>query len=242
MGARVPALLLGLVLCCGAPCAVAQDEGQVVQVNGIKNAGMHSYRSVMAGVDAFDEYRRLAPAVPELRFQLVVRRDLPAAQEATTLRIVGDDLSLPVAIDAQGQFVLPRSEAAWDTNADLILNQKKTAYRLTAVVRTPGLPANVRRLGDLRLECKVATAIGKKEIPFWVNATANMLLLTSDWCSRAKGDMSLPFPAPARLAAATLRHGERSAPLKTNNQEFTVPIGDAGWPDDSLVEMQYADR
>jgi hypothetical protein len=100
---------------------------------------------------------------------------------------------------------VPRSQAAYDARAELILNRKKHEVRVEPYVRTPGLPDTQFRLGDVRLDCQVKIAIAKDEIPFWANAVINSLLLTTDWCSWFKGatpnggDRSWSQKAAARL-------------------------------------------
>jgi hypothetical protein len=121
------------------------------------------------------------------------------------------------------------------------VNRQKRTFRIVPEVRSPGLPDNVRRLGDLRLECQVVIAIAKQEMPFWVVAAGNTLLLTGDWCSKMKGEgAGSAFVADAQLTAATPMQGERKLALKTDKRVYTVPVGDLGWHDDALVALSYA--
>jgi len=46
---------------------------------------------------------------------------------------------------------VPRSQAAWDAKAELILDRKKDYVRVETWVRTPGLADNAYRMGDIRL-------------------------------------------------------------------------------------------
>lgn len=223
-----------------AGAALSAEPDQVI-VNGVRNPELRTYRAVSAGLDAFDEYHRLAPLVPQARFRMRPRKkDSAAPAEPLALRIVGDGDAIAVPIDADGGFTVPRSQAAYDSDADLVLNQKKGLYRGDAEVRTPGLPDNVRRMGDLRLECRVKVAIAKVEAPLWVRALVTSILLTSDWCS--KGGMAFGYNSPYKLASATLTDGERKLALKVAEWGYDVPIGDLSWPDDALIELSAADR
>jgi len=47
------------------------------------------------------------------------------------------------------------------------------------------------------------------------------------------------FDLALELDAATLRHGERSLDLNAGEWQYSVPVGDASWPDDALVELTY---
>jgi hypothetical protein len=214
------------------------DRGQVV-ITGMKNPDMRSYRATVAGLDAFEKNHHMAPLAPEVRFRMRGRKHSAVPAEPLALRIVGDVDSIPLPIDADGYFTVPRIEWAYDSNADLVLNQKKGKFRALPEVRTPGLSENVRRLGDMRLECRVKIAIGKYEAPFWVVALVNGIMLTSDWCSHEK--IGWTIATDAKLAGATLVDGERKVELKAEGREFQVPIGDKTWPDETRIELRFAE-
>lgn len=239
------ACLLATLLASNPAAAVPGiDEPDTVKVNAIRNPEIHKYEAVLAGLDSFDAHHALAPRVPELRFRIRARggAGLP---EQPRVRIEGDhDFILPLELDAGQRFSVPRSQAAEDANGEVVLNQKRKLYRIHPDVRTPGLPANVRRLGDLRLECKVMVAIAKEEISLgWVLAI-NGLLLTRDWCNFThKGEMpDWGFDSDAPIVGAILQEGNRSKALKTSADRFSVALGDTSWSDDALVEMEFAPR
>jgi hypothetical protein len=251
--------MLGLALLCGGAVAAQQDENvQKVPVNGVKNPEMKSYRAVWAGLQMFDKQHALAPAVPELKFRVLTYtgkalcigmcRTSPvrapgADEQAFALRIASDQGSIPVPVSSDGWFTVPRSQAAYEQNADLVLNQKKGTYKFSVEVHTPGLPENVRRLGDLRLECKVELAIIKEEIPFWIVALGNSVLMTTDWCGKEKlGDEPLKFGFTSLkpLLAATLVSGDRSQKLESGKRSYQVPLADRSWPDDALIQLEFA--
>lgn len=244
------ATLFALALGLGATATATGEVKEMpeVHVDGVRNPMMRSYRAVSAGLDEFDEYRqRLAPRAPELRFRARRGARRPDTPEGLALRIASDDASVPVPIDAGGIFIVPRLESAYASDADLVFNQKRSAFRIDPEIRTPGLPENVRRLGDLRLECRVAVAIAKKEMKFWQVAMVDTLLVATDWCAKFgqadstyMKDVGFPFNAPSPLAGATLKDGERSVPLKVVKSSFEVPIGDTSWSNDALIELQYA--
>jgi hypothetical protein len=239
--------LVGLVLFAAA-AAHAQDdvapganrEG-VVHVNAIKNPAMHSYRAIAAGLDMFDEQHALAPAVPHLRFAVRTRGGAVLAGDLPTARLAGDDFTLALPVGTDALFDIPRSQQAWDTNAELVLSRKRSEARVWPYVRTPGLAVNQRRLGDLRLECKVFITIAKKEAPFWVVALANTVFLTGDWCSFFKdADRSWSVNVETPLASAVLREGERTLPLRVKGREFDLPLSDASWGNDAVVDLTFA--
>lgn len=233
-----------LVLACGSlfsAAALAQEPPKAVEIKGMKDPELRLFRSVTTGLDTFDEYHELAPAVDSLRFRLKARESTAdKSTDSISLKIVGDSTTMPVPIEADGGFTIARNQSAYDENAELVFNRKRRQFMSIADIRTPGVPANARRLGDLRLECLVNIAIIKTEIPFLIRATINTFLLTTDWCKRLPIYMSLP---PERqISKATLVHGERRRELTHDEfrNGFESPLLDPVWPDDTLLEMELA--
>ena len=239
------ACALAAALLLGGPAAAEQGAGEpeTVHVKALRNPEVRKYTAILAGLDTFDRHHALAPKVPELRFRIEPRHGagLPADLR---VRIEGErDFILPIALDAARRFSVPRSEAALDAGAELVLNQKRHAYHVKPEVRTPGLPDNVRRLGDLRLECKVMFDIAKEEMPLLLVLTVNSLLLTRDWCSffAVKNyNATFSFKAGAPLAEAILVEGNRSKALETVGEEFRLGLGNADWGNEALVELRFA--
>ena len=218
---------------------VSDEKIAEVAVDGIKGAELKPYRVMSAGLDAFDEYHRLAPAAT-LKFKLSKRGAAPedaANWTGVTMRLAGNDTSTPVPIAADGSFVLPRSQQAYDDEADLVLNQKKSLMRFSPDVRSPGVPANARRLGDLRLECQVTVAIGKKELNLAQRMAINTIMLGGDWCSKGLGKFG--FSLPDRALSATLVNGAAKRTIPTSAYQILAPIQDKSLPDDALIEFEY---
>ena len=223
-----------------APADPPADAGQSIHINSIRNPELKSYRVMAAGLDAFDEYHALAPQAREVRFQLVASSGAPAdAMQDLALRIAGNETSIALPLSADGSFVLPRSAKADSEDADLITNKKKGQYRWQASVHSDGVPANMRRLGDLRLQCQVTIAIAKKEIPFWVRTLVGTLLRTTDWCSAR--ELKMGTRSEPAIASATLLDGAQRIALPVNNagKSFLAPIGDTRHADDTLIELVY---
>lgn len=219
----------------GAPSA--QEPAETVKVSSIKDPALQPYRRMVRGLDAWAEKRALAPDA-SLRFELLTLDGKMAVSDGLQLRLAGNRLDLPLPVDADATFVLPRSQEAYDDEADLVSNRKKDQLRWRPRVRTPGVPENARRLGDLRLECEIQQAVRKEEIPLMYRAGA----------LAAGGICNLPmvayiFRAPRRLASATVVSGARQArlPLHANGDGYLAPMRDKGWDNEALVVYEFAE-
>lgn len=232
--------VLALLAACSGSARAQEEPPKTVAVKGLKDPELRSFRSVTVGLDTFDEYHKFAPQVPALRFRLKPREATEdKSTDGITLSIVGNGDPIPVTIESDGGFSIARNDAAYDDNADLMFNRKRGQFSSIADIRTPGLPGNVRRLGDLRLECKVNIAIVKTEIPLWIRATVTTFLLTPDWCKKLPIFFSLP--PLNKLGKTTLVHQERRRELTKEELEngFESPMLDPeAWPDDTLLEME----
>ena len=230
----------------GGPAAEEQEVAELppVRVSALRNPEIHRYKAIVAGLDSFDRHHALAPKVPALRFRIESRGGVPLPEQPR-VRIEGShEFVLPLALDAANRFSVPRSAAALDADGELVLNQKRRNYRVVPEVRTPGLPDRVRRLGDLRLECKVMFDIAKEEMPLYLVLALNGLLMTRDWCSffaQKNYATTLSFKSGAPIAGAILTEGNRSKALETTSDEFRVGLGDADWGDEALVELTFAE-
>ena len=253
---------------CGAP-ALAQTPAappppagpiQSVTVSTTRDPVDKSYRKMIKGMDRFEREHALAPAAT-LRFRLLPRLST-AKMTGITLRIAGDNVTIPVPVADDNSFVLPRNEQALREDAAVLANRKTNSMTWRVSVHTPGLPDGVRRLGDLRLECKVGMDAGliSNSAPIfgWLS---NLLTDTDKVCSSADGNYL--FFAERPIYGVTLRAGARSEALPFKmlyaagdqtaetlpfcdcqvllDHSYYAPIWDKEWPDDTLVEFDFID-
>jgi hypothetical protein len=237
-------LLAMLVLGSSIAGAHAQTEtaavpaaAPLVEVSSVRNPALKSYRQMFKGVDAFQDHHQLAPAT-DLRFVLAAD-DNAVRLDELTLRIAGDNTSIPVPLTKDGTFTPEKIQAAVDDNADIVSNKKKKLLHWHADIRTPNVPDHARRLGDLRLECEISWAVRQHEMSFVVR---NGIKLVGGLCHSSH--VTLHYQAPRALAAVTLVPGERREALAINKKDpriFTPPVVDTSWNDDTLIEYEYAD-
>lgn len=255
------AAVAALALSGATPALAAQDAAApiaTVHVPYVRDPVDKSYRKMIRGMDRFARDRAYAPAA-NLRFRLLPR--LPNAKmEGITLRVAGDNITLPIKLAPDNSFTLERNEQALREDAAVVANRKSTSMTWRAWVQTPGLPEGTRRLGDLRLECRVGMDSGliSNTSPMFAWLT-NALTDTEQVCSSEDGNYL--FFADRPVFSVTLRHSARSMMLPFKllyaggnetkeslpfcdcqvllDRSYYAPLWDKSWPDDTLVEFEY---
>ena len=266
------ALQLAFMLACGTAVA-ADPPGKAgaaaatvlppVQVAAPRDPVEKSYRKIVRGMDLFEQRRSLAPSAP-LRFKLLPRsRD--ANMQGITVSIVGDSVTIPVPVAPDNTFTLGRSQKALAEDAQVMTNRKVRSMTWRADIRTPGLPPDTRRLGDLRLECLVGMEadLVSNVRPFFGDI-ANFLLRAQGYCER--GEVYYLFFAERPLFSVTLVAGNRREILSVGklyggishdpgmaneldycdcqvllDRTYYAPLADRSWPDDTLIVLEYMD-
>ena len=222
-----------------------------------------SYRKMVRGMDLFNADRGMSPN-GVLRFKLLPRRrdtDIKSIE----MEVIGSTVAFPVAVSPDDTFTLERNAKAFDENAQVIPNRKAQSMTWRSDIRTPGLPSNTRRLGDLRLECRVGMEAGLiSNSSNIIGRMTQAVLDTPAYCDR-KAPLYLFF-ADRPLFSVTLASGNRREALsidklyasasddpglKTDlpycdcevliDRTYVLPLGDRSWPDDTLVAFEYMD-
>ena len=209
----------------------------VVDIIGEKNADWKSYPTMLKGVAAFGENHALAPK-SELRF-ILRKQSATVEMQGIVLRIVGVEKSIQVPIADDGTFSLPIDRNMIEDDAELVLNRKKDAVRWLPHIVTPGLPENVRRLGDLRLECEIRWAIEKEGLSFFQR---NLFRTLGGPC--ASSVIKTEFYVPKLAVAAKIVSGNQMSVVGVSKTgaRFTPPLYDKNWSDDVLIEFQFKEN
>lgn len=217
-----------------------------------------SYAGVLKGIEAFAKYHALAPQAV-LGFRLYPRQAQADRPQGLALAIVSGDTRVPIPLDAAAGFSVPVRPDLSGPSAVLRTNQPAGSFAWRPDVRTPGLPPNTRRLGDLRLQCKVDLSAGLMDIP---QSRANQALLASgaaEACDYRKA--FYPVFADRPVFEVTLVSGSKRQALPTldslyglgaspdrlplldwahlRDRVVRVPLSDKSWPDDTQVVFEY---
>jgi hypothetical protein len=253
------AALLVILTTCTA--AFAQQDG--VHVTALRDPVTKSYRRMVAGMDLFERRKaELAPGA-ELRFRLLPRKRDTDLRDIR-LELEGKSFSTPLQVAPDHGFTLPRDAKALAEDARVSPNRRAQSMTWRTEVRSPGLAPGTLRLGDLRLECEVGL-----EAELISNRTALERLMDSikgdaGYCQGPAAWYL--FFAERPLFAVTLVHGERRATLPADmlyaaaseqdirprlafcdcevllDRTYFLPLGDAGWPNDTRIEFEYLDQ
>lgn len=233
------AALIAAQLAAGA--ALAQESSEAapaVFVAGTRDPDWKSYRAFLEGMKTFDQQHQLAPAA-SLRFMLRPRT-AKASVDGVGMSIESDKLRIAVPVEADGGFVLPRSEEAAGQGAEIMLTKRRNTLSWRPDVHSPGVPADARRLGDLRLECAVRWSVEQADIPALFRSAIKAF---GGACSSSA--VKVEFVSARALQSVTLVAGERRERLaakwiEEGGHVYLPPVHDTSWPDDTLLEFDYA--
>lgn len=216
--------------------ASAQEESKDnsasrVEVSSYKGLELKSYSQMQKGLKAYAEYKKLAPN-SELYF-ILIPKSKDISMEGLTMRLANDDSSVNIPIDANGKFQLPDIELKHEDEYDLILNKLKGQFYFVAHVKSAGLADDVKRMGDLRLECQVRWAVEKQDVSV-VFSTFVKLFAAGNPCTKT---VSVYFFAPNGVEIVALDTARQKSSYKVNaKRQYTLPISDANILDDDLLK------
>lgn len=254
--------LIPAMLWCLSPAALAtapETAVPVVEVTGaLQDRDEKSYRDILAAMDVFEKNRSLAPGA-SLRFK-VLPRQAGVSMDGLALQITGEHTNLAIPLEADHTFVLPRNAAAAADKAMVRFNRKEKSLAWRADIRSPGVPPNARRLGDLLLECKVAM-VG--DLVAYVHHPINMMITKMEDPCRSLS-LNMYYFADRPLFSVTLISGNRrsvlpaamlhgpTAPMMPGQEDWTFlrervfmvkfkSLYEKEWPDSTLLQFDYMD-
>jgi hypothetical protein len=236
---------------------------QTIEIKALRNPVDKSYRKMVKGMDLFAEMHAMAPNA-SLRYKLLPRKH-DTDMDGIALQIVGDRFKVPVAVAADHTFTLERYPQAVSEDASVRSERRAQSMTWRAEIRTPGLPPDTRRLGDLRLECLVGKEAGLiSQFPSLTGWLIDLMRSTRGFCNDSR--VYYLFFSERPLFGVTLSAGARRETVSVGrlyagiahgstpkeelpycdcevllDRAYTLPLGDRSWPDETLVELEYMD-
>lgn len=218
-----------------ASSAQASVESRV-EISAYKGPELRSYAQMLKGLLAYRDKRQHAPD-SELYFILIPKKK-EMRLEGLTMRLASDETSTTIPVDAGGKFQLPLIELKSDNEYDLILNRPKGQFYIKPYVKSANLPPDLKRMGDLRLECQVRWAIEKQDVSV-VFSTYVKLLSGGNPCEART--VAVYFFAPMGVEAVTFDTGMKKYVIPVNAEgKYTLPLEDKSISDDVLVTFVRA--
>jgi YD repeat-containing protein len=245
------------------PGGAKDSDIPVLTISTAKDPVDKSYRRMVLGMDLFEKSHHLAPDAA-LRFKLLPRRR-ETDMSQVGVEIAADTFAIPVRVADDNTFTLERIQKALDEDASVRSNRKSLTMTWRTDIRTPGLPPDIRRLGDLRLECAVGMEADLVSNRLGaLQRIADLFGATRNYCNRAKPRYF--FFAERPVFNVILAAGARREPILIDmfyagaadrpmtradfaacdcevllDRAFYLPLGDRSWPDDTRVEFEYMD-
>lgn len=217
-----------------------------------------SFRKMMRGMDLYERERATLAPGSQLRFMLLPRRP-GTDMDHIVLEVVGTSFAYDVPIAPDRTFTLKRDAKAVAEDAVVSPNRRKLSMTWRTDIRSPGLPPNTRRLGDMRLECLVGM---EAELVSNSGGLGNLFTDPRRYCQRS--DSKYLFFADRPIFSVTLVAGGRRETLPIDqlyamasddpdlkndlpfcdcemlvDRTYFLPIGDRSWPDDTRIEFEY---
>jgi hypothetical protein len=243
--------------------AAPSIELDKVEVRGA-SIGARDQRSLGDLFRAQKIFEELRPMAPQASFRVrVLPRKNRKHAELMRIQVLAESRPFEVGLDPLGRFEVDPQWAMLPQQTIVRSRLRDGAVAWRADVRTPGLPANARRLGDLRLECKInwTVPLGRTGVlPYFQNIFGAGRMCTSP----ENGAINSLF-ADAPVLAVDLVHGERRERLSyfflhgagdnlptraifyvdwddsLRDRMVRLPLHDQSWPDDALVEFIFMD-
>ena len=261
------AMPIALVVACTALCAQDKPRHALPQVTVTATARdpvEKSYRKMVQGMDHFERAKAAFAPNASLRFKLLPRKP-GTDMNHIVLEVIGNTFVHEVPIAADHTFVLERNPKALQEDAVVWPNRKRLSMTWRTEIRTPGLPPDTRRLGDLRLECQVGLEADLVSNNGPIGRIADLFTDNRRYCNRK--DARYLYFAERPLFSVTLVDGARREVLPIDelyamasddpglksdlpycdcevlvDRTYFLPLGDHSWPNDTRVEFEYMDE
>lgn len=210
-----------------APLSSEEAVDKEITVIGLVDKHQLNAKTLRSIQAAYAKNRHFAPQAP-LRFRVE-----DASNADVVLRLwlsEGDDIvDLPVSADGTVDF----SNMVITKETKLNSNHAKGLLRLRPEIFSPSTTNQARRLGDLRLECRIMWAIGRDEVPIAIR-------LAFSWAGELCSSKRIPvyFDAPFALSRVTVEHEgiTKLVPFNRANA-YGPPIYDKKVPDAAVVRL-----
>lgn len=182
--------------------------------------------------DVFD--KRAAEQAPGATMTFRLPK-VDASQGGNQVEISGADHHVPLTMTSNTTFLLKRGTLAEDDDSMVVVNRNFPVGEFNhplVVIRSPGLPDGVQRMGDLRLACAVQMEMAKSEGLKFRAALATASLFGFNVCDKLEA-AKVEAPKGA-YDTVTIEDGERRL-VRSAKDKHQPELGDKGWSDNARI-------
>lgn len=198
-----------------------------ITVIGLVDKHQLNAKTLRSILNAYAKNRYLAPQAP-LRFRVEDRSKADVALRFW-LRTGDDIVNLPISSDG----LVDLSNIVVTKETSLYSNRAILDLHLRPEIFSPNTSNQARRLGDLRLECRITWAMVESQIPLPIKVT--FAWVGNPCASKRVGIYQMvPFP----LSRATVEYEGKTQSVPFNNSgSYRPPIYDKKVPDAAVVRL-----
>lgn len=228
------ALLAALLLPAKTFAQEAPSDGSTdeIVVTAIKGQWSLEGKRIRAAQAAFFAGRdRYAPQASML-FQVTPRGG--RSTEGLRLTLRNKDEAIDVPLDAKLRFELPplRSDG-WQLTA----NRTPAEMSARLWILSPGTDETDRRVGDLRLYCRVGSALQEK--PFDFTLVERGMFAALGGCASTRMGVFTSASKPLSAASVTRPDGITHTLAVLRGTQYRMPLADKDVPDEAHVHLRY---
>ncbi|MFM9828709.1 MAG: hypothetical protein ACKVOB_08195 [Sphingomonas sp.] len=209
------------------------DDIVVVGQNGDKTR--LTADSLRDAAQAYEKYR--AEFAPNAPFQFEIRNTDPAKTRGLTLYLRhrlrerdGSFQTRDVPLDQQGRFLLPidlATTAAWE----LRTTPNRAGLQISPLILSPGTDITDRRMGDLRLQCRVTVAFARISVAF------RALVSALNPCNNRSFGIYAPSRKPLLSAEIPGNNIVILNPKRPNS--YLIPLSNKRVANDDRLKLTY---
>ncbi len=212
------------------PTQTRNELARVYVSSSVSSIQMTYWKYILAQ-RAMEKNKNLAPNA-KLAF---IAYQKGAFENPIKLRLESEEEYYNISINDDKSFSLPDISTKNPKESFLVANRPSKNFAITPHPRTPDLPANSYRMGDLRLQCEVQMAMAAEEIPVILRAG---LFLAGGICRSSKIYYSTLTPIPSR--SASIKYAGKFIPIKISidGNSWSPPLSDSSIPNDALIVIE----
>ena len=147
--------------------ANAGDNPSTIEVKGLRSPAMLPYKK---GYEFAEMVDRVGKGHIEALYRLTsteTKKPIPGLK----LTLLGANTDEAIPVDANGLFSMPRSKAAYDDNADFVVNQRKDVLMLDIRLH-PKISSDVPTYGQLNEAIDTGRQAIKELLPWYIRVVA----------------------------------------------------------------------